>query len=688
MSVVLYDPLVKGFAGPEGLVTAAQVGASQGNLQTVLDNLDVTRLNWKFDNVGVNPSAGFLGVSTPLNLSTATTLAFALTSNSGSAKFNELFEAFQRGDRVFLHERKAVNTNVLYRVTGPATVDATKASIPVVAEQSEGTTFTANAEIDVRFFPLGSGDSLRFSRDNSSVLRTIDATSPTTFASSLSGVTVIAGNAFRVVTGGTPFGGTTIRVEIGDVLVATVDSPSLTAVANWALLEKPKAPSEKPGAPPTDPSQLEQRVQNLESKVAALFPLTTSVSDLVAWAKAYSPRNATQEFVRLAEGYSLFADFRSPSSRFQSAGVVFDDTGTNVIRYTGLTNNLHRLFGVKPTGPANQVLLWAVEDTELIPVFDMTSTGNFRVNSHTFSIDPGDVVTDHFVGLTKTSGVDTLDVNEVNVTTYTIAPFPAGSTNQSRTLQFQAQIIVEGQNTFKDRNIQLDAPSTLTAQARRTLTTVVYLGPRFGNDGVRITISYTYRVSGSDLLADIRLVSQESKFLQPVGIRLINVFTVQNYVAAGGSTRVDSFQTLKTLAGADYTFSGSAELLVSFHPQSPNTSIKVTPTVRESDGTRLELRDVVVPKFRGGFASVEIPDTIDFRTAEADHFLTTAELLALLLEADTEWVYKLAERVVISEDQITDILDFINGLVVIAPNSDRRRIVVDNTGNLSTVLET
>ena len=169
----------------------------------------------------------------------ATIISFNVTSNLDSARFTEPLTRLGVGDGIFLQQRDSSNTSIFYRVTGSPTLDGTKVNVPVSRERDQGLEFTDQAVVNVTFFFQG-GLSSATRTAGSFVFnsRTVDATNPTTFASSLTGYTVLQGDAFRITTGGEPFAGETTNAQVGDVLLATGATPSLTNADDWLLIEK------------------------------------------------------------------------------------------------------------------------------------------------------------------------------------------------------------------------------------------------------------------------------------------------------------------------------------------------------------------------------------------------------------------------------------------------------------------
>lgn len=124
-------------------------------------------------------------------------------------------------------------------------------------------------------------------------------------------------------------------------------------------------------------------ISSLETKVDALFPLTPDVDILVNWANIYDPIHGAAD-VDIVNGYSLIADHRSSLQKYESGGVTFG-TGTNVITYTGLSDNLHRSFG------------FALPQTNTVTLTGTSGTANITVNGVaylvTFATSPADLTT-------------------------------------------------------------------------------------------------------------------------------------------------------------------------------------------------------------------------------------------------------------------------------------------------------
>lgn len=420
-----------------------------------------------------------------------------------------------------------------------------------------------------------------------------------------------------------------------------------------------------------------QRLSTLESKMDGLFPLTPDVGDLTEFAGIYSPDTPTQQ-VDIRTGYSLIADYRTDLDRYESSGVTYDATGANVVRYTGLTENLHRVFGFKVTAPADQVLMWIVDNSTLIPFVDITSIGNIRVNNYRQETTQGQPVTNEIHFLTRTAGTEIITTASNSVSTFTVQPYPAGATVASRTMGAEIDIYVNGVDTLAGDLVQFDAPDTNEAQARTSLTKDVYLGPIHGNRTVRVTIGYEYRVSGSDLLIDFTLITAPSD----VTVRMDSVVTYLSYTPASTTTRVDNFVVFQDF-GSDYVFTGETDFIISFQPHAFDNATAVVAGAISATGTVSLFNDLVAPQPVHGFSSVEIPDTINFVTMLPDHFFRHNDIGALLPRRGTKWAYGLALLRTVSEHVINQEMDFSQGIVLHSPNGTRFLLTMNNDGTIN-----
>lgn len=415
------------------------------------------------------------------------------------------------------------------------------------------------------------------------------------------------------------------------------------------------------------------RLASLESKVAALFPLTPDVARLVEWGEIFVPDNPTQRVVEQL-GYTLIADYRGDGDRYESAGVAYDNSGTNVVTYSGLTENLHRAFGFRVSGPSDQILMWLVDGATRIPFIDITAAGRFRINNYREAITAGDHVTGQLHFLTRTSGDEIVTTAADSKSTFTITPFPTGATETSRGLQINTDVFVNGVDTLAGHLMEIDLPADNTAQARAEEVVHVNLGPLHGNRTVTITIGYELRVSGADLFIDLTLISAPPD----ISIRFTDVATTLNYTAPDTTTRVDDFEAFTDSLGI-FTFSGNTNLILAFQPHPIENSINAVPAAIDSSGAVTLLNDIAVPIPAHDFASVEIPDTLEFRTLLPDHFLRHSDLDHLLRRASTKWCYGLALLEDVTEHRISQELEFDSFILVGSTNGTRVRVTMDDS---------
>ena len=514
-----------------------------------------------------------------------------------------------------------------------------------------------------------------------------------------------------------------------------------------------------------------QRLATLESKMAALYPLTPDVTDLTEFSDIFDPERTASE-VDIRTGYSLLADYRGSSTRYESAGVTYDDTGSNVVTYTGLGDNLYRTFGFRSnaiaqvseitlTGtsgtanidvdstnylatfdtdltttaanfvtthatalntagvtvtsnaavltftanvggtaftiaaPANvsgnlggtldntvtgQTLLWIVNGSERIPFVDTTTSGNYRLNNYIAATTQDRAVENESHYITTISGQQTLRPGTNDTATFTVTPYPASSTQQTRSAQIGLDVLVNGADTQGEHLQFIELPAANTAQDATPFDASIPLGPLYNNRTVNVRMSYAVRISGDDALIDVRLITAPSD----VTIRIKDVFVFLSYTAQVAVPRVDNFVILNDGSG-DYSYTGTSELLITFHPIANTDIMEVVPVaILESTSQVTQLNDVNVPQPTHFFESVEIPDTtafpnFQFRTFSPEHFLIHRDLVALMDRRATQWVYGLALLRAITENAITAQVDFTQGLVLTdTSTSDRYLLSVDN----------
>ena len=135
-------------------------------------------------------------------------------------------------------------------------------------------------------------------------------------------------------------------------------------------------------------------ISSLESKVNALFPLTPDVDILTDWSDIFDPLHGAAT-VDIVDGYSLIADYRSASDKYESTGVTYG-TGTDIVTYTGLTGNLHRSFGFAVSQVTDTTLSGTsgtanitIDSTAYLVTFstDLTTTASNFVTTHSTALN-------------------------------------------------------------------------------------------------------------------------------------------------------------------------------------------------------------------------------------------------------------------------------------------------------------
>lgn len=413
-------------------------------------------------------------------------------------------------------------------------------------------------------------------------------------------------------------------------------------------------------------------LSSLQSKVDALFPLTVDVSRLTAWADIYDPVQAVTEVIE-ASGYSSLVDFRGTdaSNRYESTGITYTG-GSGISDYDGLTDDLHRCFGFRVSGASNLTLLSIGSGASAIPFIDITAAGNLRVNDYTPARTVSEEVTgDTRVITTPASGTGTLTAGGP-VSTYTMPDYPANTTNQSRVISVELDVLVDGNDSRAGGFIDFPIPNDVTAQAQGQVTHTFFLGFP-SNRRVTATFNHEFRVSGSDLVLDISLATAPSDITFRVG----DVAVTLAYTASSVIARVDNFLTFSD-AGGTFTFSGDTEFLIGFQPI-PDTSLtRVVPVALNiSAGTVTELNDNTVKDPVPGFNKIEVPDTIEFRSFLPDHFLRHVDLDGLVRNRATRFVYELArEEVLRTEHAVTEPIDLASGSKVGGDDILRENVVL------------
>lgn len=339
MPIPILDKLISGFGG-EILDASLVEMASGDSAETTIVNIGMSIVAWNFDATttdGTNPGASNLALNNALK-DNATAINFNTTSAIDSARFDEMLAAQGEGNRIFIQERDATNTSILYRVTGPAVLDGTRVDVPVVRERDQGGEFTDNALLNVLFIAASAASSVRLQTT------TVDATSPSTFASSMSGVTIRKGFAYEITSAGEPFTDETVLAAVGDWLVAEVDDASLTTVASWSIIRTATSL-------PLPTVQSAQFLGQVTLTGASLFNFSDNVQILDRNLRNVTlPVNApydqaarlffggstietdeVSDRVEYSEGYSLGIDYRDNAEGAVNDATHFVDTAITVV---------------------------------------------------------------------------------------------------------------------------------------------------------------------------------------------------------------------------------------------------------------------------------------------------------------------------------------------------------------------
>lgn len=427
----------------------------------------------------------------------------------------------------------------------------------------------------------------------------------------------------------------------------------------------------------------EQRISTLEGKMSTLFPLSPDVHKLTAFADIFDPEAATAT-VTVAPGYSNIADYRGGGTRYQQSGVVYSIPQTGVVRYTGLGTSAYRAFGFRVAGASADTLMSLRGAGETIPFFRITAAGLIQVNNYTPATTEDETQTNVYSRVSRTGGTEIISTASGSVATFTATRFPAGATNTERTMEMSLDALVNGSDTQAAGFVTFPLPATNVAQSRQTVSHTINLGPLHQNRQVPVTIGYTTRVSGDDLLVDITLVAAPSDVtIRPTSVGDFRTFTAPSTVA-----RVDNWVAFQTASG-DYTITGDVDFLFTFQPHQSNNTTAVVGAYREAGGANDEFNDIEVPLAVTAFDSVEIQTMgqlpgSEFRTFTPAHFLRHSDVAQLLVNARQQWCYGLASNSGVTENAVTEQVDFTQGIVLTSPDSSRWIVTVDDTGALST----
>lgn len=604
MPIPFIDDIITGTGGPivPQNIVEAPTGATEANADDYLKNLAGSLLTWNFDATttdATDPGVSNVAINNAAKAS-ATILTFNTASATDAARFDEFLGTLGSDDRVFLQQRTATGSSILYRITGPASTSGTRVNLPVTSERTHGGEFVDNSTLNVSFFSRG--------------------------VSSIQALFL----AEITQTGGVFGFSANVQIDRDNV------EPNYRAVI-------------ENGGTTAD-------ISSLTAKVNVLNGLAPDIAILQDWASIYNPAHASEN-VAILDGYSLIADFRATDDRYESAGVTYV-AGSGVLNYSGLTGDLHRVFGVSVDAAANTTLLSITDGMTQIPFIDMTAAGNFRVNNFTPARAQDEVVTNH----TNFASLDASSVGNGTISqggaasTYLVPDYPANTSSQSRTAEVFFDVLSSGANTGAGGGVTFDIPDT-NAASTTDVDHTFNLGPIHGNRSVTATFRFATRIDGGDLLLDVTLQSAPSDITFSVN----NVDILQSYTATTIIARVDDFITLQD-EGGDFTFSNASELLVTFHPVLNTEKSNMVPVVRDNvTGTVVQLNDAFIRNPVPGFDAVQVPDTIDFRTGLPDHFLNHIDLVNLVNRRDTKWFYGRARLNTVTDRVLTQSIDLASG---------------------------
>lgn len=442
-----------------------------------------------------------------------------------------------------------------------------------------------------------------------------------------------------------------------------------------------------------DPASLDRqrRLQSAESRLESLSPLIPDVNDLVGIAEVYEPER-TASSVEIARGNSLLADYRGDASRYESAEVTYDSTGTNVVRYTGLTEVQRRAFGFSVSGAANQVLMWVFDGSTLVPFIDTTAAGALRINDFTpertvnQQVNPGGFFGNIPIG-EEVSAVGDLDLvpGDVNSRRALLIPnFPTGSTQRSRRLHVQFEAFVTGGDGIGIGQFDINLPVDNVVQAPVQRELQAYDIVNGGQISVRI--EYAIGIQSNQLDVEFRVLSATSDV---TSVRLLSAVLYRSYRANVFEPRVDNYRTFTLDGGGAFTFAGSHEFLLAFRGGDSDGRLSVSAVgLTTSSGQIQLLADQEVHDLASDFGTVEIPDAAavtgyEFRTWLPTGALNRQNLEDLIGRRSVQWVYGLARLRTATEHAFTEQIDFPAGVVLTSPDASRWLISINDAGVIS-----
>ena len=432
----------------------------------------------------------------------------------------------------------------------------------------------------------------------------------------------------------------------------------------------------------------ERRLLSAESRLESLSPLIPDVADLTGLAEVYDPER-TASAVEITRGNSLFADYRGDASRYESADVTYDNSGTNVVRYTGLTEVNRRAFGFSVSGAADQVLMWVLDGSTLVPFIDTTAAGALRINDFT----PARTVNELINPSEGRFGEDVTATGDLNLIpgdsnsrrTLLIPNFPADATQRSRSLHIQFEAFVTGNQgiglaTF---DINLPVDNVASPPVQREFQTI----DSFNGGYLTVRIEYVIFVQSNQLRVEFRAISATPDV---ISVRLLTARLFRRYRANVAEPRVDNYRTFTLDGGGAFTFTGSHEFALAFRSATADGRLTVSAVgLTTSSGQLQLLADQEVHDLASDFSTIEVPDAAavagyQFRTWLPTGSLNRQNLEDLIGRRSVQWVYGLARLRTATEHAFTEQIDFPSGIVLTSPDASRWAISIDNVGTLST----
>lgn len=438
----------------------------------------------------------------------------------------------------------------------------------------------------------------------------------------------------------------------------------------------------------TDSLARERRLESAESRLTSLSPLIPDVNDLVGIAEVYEPERASSS-IETTPGNSLFVDYRGDATRYESSGITYDNSGTNVVRYTGLTEVNRRAFGFSVNGAANQVLMWVLDGSTLVPFIDTTAAGALRINDFTPARTVNELINPsagRFGEDVPATGDSSLIPGDSNSRRTLLIPnFPADATNRSRSLHIQFEAFVTGNQgiglaTF---DINLPVDNVASPPVQREFQTI----DSFNGGYLTVRIEYVIFVQSDQLRVEFRVLSATSDV---ISVRLLTARLFRSYRANVAQPRVDNYRTFTLDGGGAFTFSGVHEFLLAFRSSGTDGRLTVSAVgLTTSSGQIQLLADLDVHDLASDFDPVEVPDAAavtgyQFRSWLPTGSLNRQNLEDLIGRRAVQWVYQLARLRTATEHAFVEQIDFQEGIVLTAPNGTRYLVAIDNTGNLTT----